>query len=233
MDGFFKRLKYYGIGLLMGLIFVTFFMKNSGCSWMPENRLKTSLFERIIVLSEENQKKLLEMKVTEKELISAIREGDVIFKKSKKDNALKVYHIDCKTSKGIKFSCKIVMPFDSFISEIIFSNQESDKIKNTEIGFGKPIYFPKSLDFLHVKKSDLLTFQQKFMEIKDDNKLFKKIRESGFIDFEKSRLNRSPKPEHWITFKGNNNENISAKSIWYKEKIEIIAFDLPDSSSCK
>jgi len=233
MDGFFKRLKYYGIGLLIGLIFVTFFMRGRGCSWMPENRLKTSLFERIMVLSEENQKKLSALNLSETELISAIREGDVIFNKSKKDNALKVYHIDCKTNKGLKFSCKIVMPSESFISEIIFSNQESDKIKNTGIGFGKPIYFPKLLDFLYVKKSDLLTCQLKFMKIIDDNKLFKKIRESGFIDFKKSRLNRSPKPEHWITFKGNNNENISAKSIWYKEKIEIIAFDLPDSSSCK
>jgi hypothetical protein len=56
MEGFFKRLKYYGTGLLIGLIFVTFFMRGRGCSWLPENRLKTSLFERIIVLSEENKK---------------------------------------------------------------------------------------------------------------------------------------------------------------------------------
>jgi hypothetical protein len=46
-------------------------------------------------------------------------------------------------------------------------------------------------------------------------------------------LNRSPKPEHWIRFRGNNNEVISVKSIWYKEKIQILAIDLPDSSSCK
>ena len=53
------------------------------------------------------------------------------------------------------------------------------------------------------------------------------------IDFKKSMLNLSPKPEHWIRFRGNNNEVISVKSIWYKEKIQILAIDLPDSSSCK
>jgi hypothetical protein len=63
--------------------------------------------------------------------------------------------------------------------------------------------------------------------------LFNKIKKTGSIDFKKSMLNRSPKPEHWIRFRGNNNEVISVKSIWYKEKIQILAIDLPDSSSCK
>ena len=233
MDGFFKRLKYYGTGLLIGLIFVTFFMRGRGCSWLPENRLKTSLFERIIVLSEENQKKLSDLNLSEKELVKALINGDVKFTKSKKNNSFKVYYFDCKTESGKLFSCKVTMPLESFISEIIFSNEDAKKIKNTKIGFGKPIYFPKSKDFVYVDTSDLLICQQEELSLTNVNRLFNKIKKTGSIDFKKSMLNRSPKPEHWIRFRGNNNEVISVKSIWYKEKIQILAIDLPDSSSCK
>ena len=233
MEGFFKRLKYYGTGLLVGLIFVTFFMRGRGCSWMPENRLKTSLFERIIVLSEENQKKLLDLNLSEKELVKALIDGDVKFTKSKKNNSFKVYYFDCKTESGKLFSCKATMPQESFISEIIFSNKDAKKIKNTKIGFGKPIYFPKSKDFVYVDTTDLLICQQEELNLMNVNKLFDRIKKTGRIDFKKSKLNISPKPEHCLCFRGNNNELVLAKSIWYKEKIEIIAFDLPDSSSCK
>jgi len=233
MDGFFKRLKYYGTGLLIGLIFVTFFMRGRGCSWMPENRLKTALFERIIILSEENQKKLLDLHITEKELVKALIDGDVKFTKSKKNNSFKVYYFDCKTKRGKSFSCKAIMPKESFISEIIFSNEDAKKIKNTKIVFRKPIYFPKSKDFIYVYTSDILICQQEELSLTNVNTLFNKIKKTGSIDFKKSMLNRSPKPEHWIRFRGNNNEIISVKSIWYKEKIQILAIDLPDSSSCK
>ena len=233
MDGLFKRLKYYGTGLLIGLIFVTFFMRGRGCSWMPENRLKTALFERIIILSEENQKKLLDLHITEIELVTALKEADVHFNKSKKDNSLKVYYFACKTKRGKSFSCKAIMPKESFISEIIFSNEDAKKIKNTKIGFGKPIYFPKSKDFVYVDTSDLLICQQEELNLTNVNTLFSRIKKTGSIDFKKSMLNISPKPEHWLLFRGINNEIISVKSIWYKEKIQILAIDLPDSSSCK
>ena len=233
MGSFFRRLKYYGTGLLVGLIFVSFFMRGRGCSWMPENRLKTALFERIIILSEENQKKLSELQLTEKELLTALNEGDVYFNKSKKDNSFKVYYFACKTKKGKSFSCKATMPKESFISEIIFTKKEAKKIKNTKTGFGKPIFFPKSKDFIYVDTTDILICQQEELNLMNVNKLFDRIKKTGSIDFKKSKLNISPKPEHCICFRGNNNELILAKCIWYKEKIEIIAFDLPPSISCK
>ena len=224
MDGFFKRLKYYGTGLLIGLIFVTFFMRGRGCSWLPENRLKTSLFERIILLSEENKKKLSDLNLSEKELVKALINGDVKFTKSKKNNSFKVYYFDCKTEAGKLFSCKATMPQESFISEIIFSNEDAKKLKNTKIGYGKPIYFPKSKDFIYVDTTDLLLCQQEQLNLMNVNKLFSRIKKTGYIDFKKSKLNLSPKPEHSISFKDQKGNVITSKSIWYKEKIKIISF---------
>ncbi|NBR15611.1 MAG: hypothetical protein EBU01_13700 [Crocinitomicaceae bacterium] len=67
----------------------------------------------------------------------------------------------------------------------------------------------------------------------DENKLFKRIMKTGKIDFEKSKLLIQPKPEHWICFKDKKNRLISAKAIWYKEKIEISKFDFEFKSKCK
>ena len=233
MRDFLRRLKYYGLGFTVGLIFVVFFMRNRSCSWSPENRVKTAIFERILVLSEENQKKRSALKLSEKELIGAIQNGDIDFGKSKKDNSFKAYYFTCETKKGTKFSCKVSMPKESYISEIMFTSQNTKKLKSTKTGAGKFIFFPKSKDFIYVDTTDLLLCQQEKLNLMNVNKLFERIKKTGSINFEKSRLNRSPKPEHWISFRGNNNQLISTKSIWYKEKIKIISFGFPGSSSCK
>ena len=48
MDNFFRRLKYYGIGFGVGLVFVVFLFQQKGCSWTPGNRVKSAILERII-----------------------------------------------------------------------------------------------------------------------------------------------------------------------------------------
>jgi hypothetical protein len=50
MKSIWRRLMYYGIGLLIGLLFVTFFFGNRGCSWLPENRIKSSIFSQVLVV---------------------------------------------------------------------------------------------------------------------------------------------------------------------------------------
>jgi len=50
MNSIWRRLLYYGIGLLIGLLFVTFFFGNRGCSWLPENRIKSSIFSQVLVV---------------------------------------------------------------------------------------------------------------------------------------------------------------------------------------
>jgi len=49
MNTFLRRLKYYGIGFGIGLLFVFFIFKQKGCSWTPGNRVKEAVLNRIIV----------------------------------------------------------------------------------------------------------------------------------------------------------------------------------------
>lgn len=233
MENFFKRLKYYGIGFGIGLIFVTFAFKNRGCAWYPENRVKNIIFQRILVVSDTELPKMKKLGLTKKTLFTAINEGDIDFGASKKAAHFKVYHMESETQKGKKFTCNITLNEDSFISEVQFGNKSAFKIKNTDTGYGNFMYFPKHKDFVYLDSTETLSCQQKEMKLTDENKLFKQIMHTGKIDFEKSKLMIQPKPEHWIQFKDKKNRIISAKAIWYKEKIEISKFDFEFKSKCK
>lgn len=232
MDNFFRRLKYYGIGFGIGMLFVFFFFKNKGCAWTPSNRVKSSIFERIIVLSETEQQKLSEMHISNKELLQILRDGDIDFQKSEKSSRFKVYHINCISKNGKNFVAKITLGEDSFISEIQFKSTKSSKIKYSDKGFGKFIYFPKPKDLVYVDTTDVLICQQEAIKIKDNNKLYQRIRKTGKIDFGKSNLYMNPKPEHYITFKDKNNRSIAAKGIWHMDKIEIVQLLLDFKNDC-
>lgn len=208
-------------------------MRNRSCSWSPENRVKTAIFERILVLSEANQKKLRALKLTERELISALENGDIHFGKSKKENSLKVYYFACETKNETEFSCKVTMPRESYISEVLFTSENSKTLKSSKTGYGKLIFYPKKKDFIYVDTTDFLLCQQEKLNLINVNKLFYRIKKTGRIDFNKSLLDKTPKPEHCIIFKDEKESFISSKSIWYKEKIKIISFEFPGSSICE
>ena len=233
MDNFFRRLKYYGIGFGIGLIFVVFFFGNRGCAWYPENRVKNTIFNRILVVSDNEMVKLKDLGLTKKDLILAINEGDVDFKKSKKNNHFKVYRFTCETKNGKKFNCCVTLNEDSFISEVQFGDKSAFKVKNTKEGLGSFIYFPKEKDFVFMDTTDLILCQQEAIKLVNENKLFNQIRKTGKLNFEKSNLSIQPKPEHWIQFRDKKNRLIEANAIWYKEKIEINRFVLPFKVDCK
>lgn len=233
MDNFFRRLKYYGIGFGIGLIFVVFFFGNRGCAWYPENRVKNTIFNRILVVSDNEMVKLKDLGLTKKDLILAINEGDVDFKKSKKNNHFKVYRFTCETKNGKKFNCNVTLNEDSFISEVQFGDKSAFKVKNTKEGLGSFIYFPKEKDFVFMDTTDLILCQQEAIKLVNENKLFNQIRKTGKLNFEKSNLSIQPKPEHWIQFRDKKNRLIEANAIWYKEKIEINRFVLPFKVDCK
>ena len=55
MKTFLKRLKYYGLGFGIGTVFLFFFFENRGCSWMPSNRVKSNVIERLLVTSKSDK----------------------------------------------------------------------------------------------------------------------------------------------------------------------------------
>ena len=52
MDKFKNRIKYFLVGLSIGVILVYFMFGNRGCSWLPENRVKNMIGEKEIVVGD-------------------------------------------------------------------------------------------------------------------------------------------------------------------------------------
>lgn len=93
-----RRLKYYGIGFGIGMIFVFFFFQNRGCSWLPENRVKNSILDRLVVVSESNAELMKAEGIDDDFIVGLLNDGDVDFSASQKREESKVYVIEKRGS---------------------------------------------------------------------------------------------------------------------------------------
>lgn len=233
MDSIFRRLKYYGIGFGIGLIFVVFFFQNRGCSWLPGNRVKNSILDRVLVLPDTESAQLKKYGLTKKDLTLVLNDGEVLFDESKKSGNPKVYVIEKEISSKGKMKFFFTLAEESFISEIHFSEKNAKKSKNTTEGTGELIFFPADKNLVYPDSSSLVSCQQEVLGLINPKDILKLLKKSGKIDFAKSNLSASPKPEHYLTFTDKKGRLIGSKVIWYKNKLNITTFDIPFENKCR
>jgi hypothetical protein len=227
MDKFINRLKYYGIGFGFGLVFVFFFFQNRGCAWLPSNRVKNSILDRVLTLSEEDEKTLKNNGIRTTDIISLLNEGTVNFDKSKKEGPYKVYHLSNNT---LKFY--FILPKEAFTCEVKFAKMPLKDVKPSEIGFGKLIHFPMDDDLIFVDTNDILTCQMSELNFINQRLILTSLKKNGKIDYKNSNLYANPKPIVSLIFKAKNDSLINAKAIWYKNKINIIKLNIPFQTKC-
>lgn len=227
MSTFLKRLKYYGIGFGMGLVIVFFFFQNRGCSWLPENRVKNGILDRLVVLSEQEEQVMKQKGITTYELINLLKDGDVDFGKSKKNGDLKAYYIS-----NDRFSAYFTLPAESFISEIQLSPKSTNKVKITEKGLARILRTPMDENLIYVDTLPKLACQQAELGLINQKKMWKIVKKSAKIDFEKSHLKAKPKAEHYLWFDDQKGRKIGLHAIWYKNKINVQRMDLPFETGC-
>lgn len=226
MTNFWRRLKYYGIGFGLGLIFVFFFFQNRGCSWTPSNRVKNAILDRVLVISEETRAEMKKKNLTDDFLVNVLNDGSVNFSESDKSGDSKVYLIE-KEGKRFLFT----LPAESFISEVLIGeNVKGVATKN--VGLGEMIHFPNDEDLVYVDSNSVLTCQQDALGLVDPREILKAIKSTGKIDFAETRLNERPKPEHRLNFEYKG-KGISAKVIWYKNKLNVVALEFEGDECSK
>ena len=146
MQNIWRRLRYYGIGFGIGCVFVFFFFQNRGCSWLPSNRVKNAILDRVIVVSDNTQKTLEEKGISNEEVIELLNNGDVDFQKSDKDSDSKVYAIE---KEGLTYF--FTLPYESFISEVYVGGKSKDSHTSDE-GIGSFIHFPADDNLVFPRK---------------------------------------------------------------------------------
>lgn len=226
MSTIWRRLKYYGIGFGIGCIFVFFFFQNRGCSWLPSNRVKNSILDRLIVVSDETAKMLKDKGISEKDIVGVLNDGDVYFSESDKANDSKVYVIE---KDGLKYC--FTLPYESFISEV-YLGEDAKSISTSDSGRGQIIHYPSDENLVFADSSRFVTCQQEALGFADTRKILKELKNTGRVDFEHSNLEARPKPEHHLTIE-RGDSIIGMTMIWYKNKLNITSFHYNGDDDCK
>jgi hypothetical protein len=232
MESFWRRLKYYGVGFLGGLVFVFVFFQNRGCSWLPANRVKNSLLDRVIVLSEEQQERLNRMGLTLKDVKAALNDGDVEFSESQKKGKLKVYKISHSiSSEPVEYF--FTMPDESFVSEVHVGVQYAAAVKNTIKGKGRIIHLPNDKNLVFIDSTQQLICQKSKLKIKNAIAVLDGLKLTGEIDFSKTSFVNQPKAVHMLSFYSPQlQRRIEFESVWYKNKIDVTRFVDSSLYSC-
>jgi hypothetical protein len=226
MESFVRRLKYYGIGFGLGLVFVFFFFQNRGCTWTPSNRVKNTVLDRLIVVSDETKVKMDEKGISSDDIINVLNDGNVDFSISDKDKKDKVYLIE---KEGVNYV--FTLPYESFVSEVFLSDKAKG-IKSSTSGMGTIIHFPNDKNMVFSDTISVVTCQQEKLSMISDKKIFEAMEKTGKIDFEKTDFSIRPKPEHHIVFKFKDKE-IGATAIWYKSKLYVNSYHHPSVEDCQ
>jgi hypothetical protein len=226
MSTIWRRLKYYGIGFGIGCIFVFFFFQNRGCSWLPSNRVKNSILDRLIVVSDSTESILKEKGISHDALIQVLNDGEVYFGESDKDDDDKVYVLE---KDGLKYC--FTLPYESFISEVYIGGK-ANSISTSASGSGTIIHFPADENLVFADSSRMVTCQQERLGFVETKKILEELKNTGKIDFEQSDLSIRPKPEHHLLF-SRGDSTIGMTMIWYKNKLNITSFHYNGDDDCK
>ena len=221
-----RRLKYYGIGFGIGMIFVFFFFQNRGCSWLPGNRVKNSILDRLVVVSDSTTNELKKRGISDDFIISALNDGDVDFNGSQKHGDSKVYVIE-KDGERLNFT----LPYESFLTEVTLDADSKDAATSTT-GQGRIIHFPLDENLVYPDSNSVVTCQQDVLGLINPKDILKLLKEDGKVDFSKTDLNIRPKPEQYLIFKKDDKE-IGIKAIWYKNKVNVTSFEIPFETDCQ
>lgn len=230
-SSFLRRLKYYGIGFGIGCIFVFFFFQNRGCSWLPGNRVKNSILDRVIVANDLEMAFMKSKGLSKEDILSVLNDGDINFGESKKDGNTQVYLVEKDFDKIGSLKVYFTLPKESYISEVKFGVKSAKEVENSKEGYGRFLHFPKDDHLLFADTSKHVTCQQELLGMISPKKLLTTMKSKGFVDFSASNFQKRPKAETRLVYLSNK-DSIGLTTFWYQNKINISTFHVPYSNQC-
>lgn len=216
MSNFYRRLKYYGIGFGIGLIFLFFFFKNRGCSWLPENRVKNAISERVILVPASQQAEFDRRQMDVAKINQIINEGNVSFLKSDKRGPNKRYQVNYRDT-----AYYFTLPDESFISSLYFSKIDREK-ERKEIA--QPMGWFKKVGILGVDSTHTNICILNTLKINSMYDLEKILVKKGKIDFSQSDFSDVSKPIHHWVLPFDDTLILRMNTILYKNQIYIQDF---------
>ena len=115
---------YYGIGLGIGLLFVSILFGTRGCNWLPQNRIKASIFSQIIVLDTNG----IQGDINPKQYVDLLNAGRVDFGLSMRKGEPKAYYFENTKSLTTAHYLQVVFETDGVVA-ILKPISEDQKAK--------------------------------------------------------------------------------------------------------
>lgn len=223
-SSFLRRLKFYGIGFGIGLIFVVVFFQNRGCSWLPDNRVKNAVLQRVIVLPE-SQAEMFESKGLNREvLVDYLNKGEVRYGDSHKSGPNKRYKITLDDHPDLYFT----LPQESFVSAVYFTPPNDVAERK---GLARPVYFPNESDFLFIDSTLVPNCTLSQLGWSGTEDVFNDLKTLSVLDFDQSQFEAVRKPRHAFVMEVNR-KKIVLDCIWYKNKINLSAIESKQLLPC-
>ena len=226
MSAFWRRLKYFLGGFIPGCIIVILFFQNRGCSWLPDNRVRGAILEKIIVVDSIQQQLLNKAGVAKNGIKTFIEGCEVDFKKSDVKKDTKVYLV---TNNGR--SMYVLMPKNSFIAELK-SVSSKDAKKLTPKGEGELWKTPSNPDFVYIKNDSELNCLQNEIGLKTNKALYNRLRKVGKFEFSLSKFSGNENLHYFTMPDLKGRGKIGVNSVWYKEKMDVRQLILPFDNEC-
>ena len=171
----FKRFGFYFIGFGIGLIIVLFFFQNRGCSWLPENRVKNVIADRIILCDSITNIKLATFEINKKNILQLINKAEVNFSESQKKGDPKIFQLLLKTIKGEK-NLYFLCFENTFYCEVFLDKKE---INQTQQHLERKIVLsiPDKGDYTpSIQTKDRQNKKLQKINIENQNQLIKKLK---------------------------------------------------------
>ncbi len=234
MKSIWKRFQYYGIGFLIGMIFVGFFFQNRGCAWMPSNRVKNTFLDKVIVLPDSEKEKFERQRISTDEIIGFLNDGDVVFRESVKQPAVfpKAYVLERKL-RGKKHRVQFSLYEDSYITPVHYLEEgEEAQVYESLKGEGSFIRLPRDSALVFIENSNYVRCKAQGLKDRSQEAIVTALKNSGRIHFDRSNL-MLPKAEHRIYFEQVPQDTVEAKTIWFESRITFKDFYWKEPLDCE
>ncbi|MFM7566156.1 MAG: hypothetical protein ACKO4K_05375 [Flavobacteriales bacterium] len=216
MNTFLRRLKYYGIGFGIGLVFVVLLFKQKGCSWTPGNRVKESLLSRVMVADSIDLAFLKQQHISTEGLRKLLENSSVSFSESDIKPARKTYVLFGELPNGKSLTYLITLHDQDFLVEVDFLHRSPSTFQRTR-GLLKPVLFKPQKNWFH---GDWNQYAIEGLNGGDTpEKVTRLFFENGQIVLESTSLNEA-KPTHQLLIPYHS-KTLCLTAFYFQEKIEV------------
>jgi hypothetical protein len=223
--GFWRRFRFFAIGLGLGTIISVILFQGRGCSWLPENRVLDRIAANTIVADARIVCLLSCNNLEINEIIRVLKNGDleVYFKESDTESDPKVYRLKGELKGDVSIELDIALR--DTLMEIVGFETGSEKCECSEKNEGiRVLWLPESQlkQGLAKRKPFYLPDVEKQMKIAGlTGSEFVRLLEEGKIDYASSLPYQGANPI-WVIQGMSSGKNLSLKVEMTEDKVVLL-----------